>query len=54
MTLKPAVSLAAVPGRPKATLEMARPLERDILIVAPSSMRGKQMVALEELIDLSR
>ena len=52
MTGKPAVSLAAVPGRRQATLEVAERL--DTLILVPSSTRGNQMAALQELIDLYR
>jgi hypothetical protein len=86
VVVKPAVSLAAVPGRRKATLEMAARFEREgfsgvwlsqvtlygsprevregieawyaagvtTLIVVPSSTRGNQMAALQELSDLYR
>lgn len=76
MTTKPAVSLAAVPGRRQTTVELAQRPEQEgftgiycpsigdvregiqawyatgvnTLIVVPSSTRGGQMVAFQELI----
>jgi len=49
---KPAVSLVAVAGRRRATVDLARRIEREgfAVILVPSSTKGNQMVAFEELI----
>ena len=55
MTVLPAVSLAAVPGRRRAVLELAREIERQGFagiktpILVPSSAHRNQMTPFAEL-----
>ena len=48
---RPAVALAAVPGRRQRTLALAREIERRGFagILVPSSAAGNRLVAFEEL-----